>query len=66
MVDYIGNKQVGTVSGFCVSFNGYAMRKRGPVLVSMFNPIGTVITVVISRFLGHTIVIGRYDTILMH
>ncbi|KAL7595034.1 hypothetical protein Lser_V15G30554 [Lactuca serriola] len=49
---------VGTVSGFCVSFNGYAMRKRGPVLVSMFNPIGTVITVVISRFLGHSIAIG--------
>ncbi|KAL4565650.1 hypothetical protein LXL04_029753 [Taraxacum kok-saghyz] len=48
----------GTVSGFCVSFNGYAMKKRGPVLVSMFNPIGAVITVVISRFLGHSISIG--------
>ncbi|KAI3689686.1 hypothetical protein L2E82_47651 [Cichorium intybus] len=48
----------GTVSGVCVSFNGYAMKKRGPVLVSMFNPIGAVITVAISRFLGHSIAIG--------
>ncbi|GLT91075.1 hypothetical protein SLE2022_089830 [Rubroshorea leprosula] len=49
----------GTVSGVCVSFNGWAMKKRGPVLVSMFNPIGTVISVILSIItLGDTINIG--------
>lgn len=49
----------GTVSGACVSFNGWAMKKRGPVLVSMFSPIGTVLSVVISVItLGDTISFG--------
>ncbi|XWS49112.1 hypothetical protein CRYUN_Cryun13aG0135800 [Craigia yunnanensis] len=49
----------GAVSGACVSFNGWAMKKRGPVLVSMFSPIGTVITIVISFItLGETISLG--------
>ncbi|KAG5248853.1 WAT1-related protein [Salix suchowensis] len=34
----------GAVGGACVSFNGWAMKKRGPVLVAVFNPIGTVIS----------------------
>ncbi|KAL2545265.1 WAT1-related protein [Forsythia ovata] len=38
----------GSVSGLCVSFNAWAMKKRGPVMVSIFNPLGTVITVVLS------------------
>ncbi|KAE8683786.1 WAT1-related protein [Hibiscus syriacus] len=49
----------GAVSGICVSFNGWAMKKRGPVLVSMFCPIGTVVTVVLSFItLGQTISLG--------
>ncbi|KAK6262886.1 hypothetical protein QUC31_008702 [Theobroma cacao] len=49
----------GTVGGACVSFNGWAMRKRGPVLVSMFSPIGTVISVILSFVtLGETISLG--------
>ncbi|KAE8712947.1 WAT1-related protein [Hibiscus syriacus] len=49
----------GALSGMCVSFNGWAMKKRGPVLVSMFCPIGTVITVVLSFFtLGQSISLG--------
>ncbi|XWS61996.1 hypothetical protein CRYUN_Cryun07bG0173000 [Craigia yunnanensis] len=49
----------GAVGGTCVSFNGWAMKKRGPVLVSMFSPIGTVITVILSFItLGETISLG--------
>ncbi|GAB2274174.1 hypothetical protein Dimus_008942 [Dionaea muscipula] len=49
----------GIVIGTCVSFNGWAMKKRGPVLVSMFSPISTVVTVVISVItLGDTIHFG--------
>ena len=53
----------GTISGACVSFNGWAMKKRGPVLVSMFSPIGTVCSLVLSVItLGESINIGRYIT----
>ncbi|KAG5592894.1 hypothetical protein H5410_043408 [Solanum commersonii] len=38
----------GIVSGACVSFNNWAMKKRGPVLVSVFSPVGTLLTVVLS------------------
>ncbi|XP_030515298.1 WAT1-related protein At5g47470 isoform X1 [Rhodamnia argentea] len=49
----------GVVSGLTVSFNGWAMKKRGPVLVSMFSPIGTVCSVVLSVFtIGDTIKLG--------
>ncbi|XP_022737771.1 WAT1-related protein At5g47470 [Durio zibethinus] len=49
----------GAVSGACVSFNGWAMKKRGPVLVSLFSPIGTVITVALSFVtLGETLSLG--------
>ncbi|KAL4361126.1 hypothetical protein GQ457_04G039330 [Hibiscus cannabinus] len=49
----------GAVGGACVSFNGWAMKKRGPVLVSMFGPIGTVISVVLSFItLGDTVSFG--------
>lgn len=52
--------QGGAVSGACVSFNGWAMKKRGPVLVSMFNPISTVCSVILSVVtLGDTVKIGR-------
>ncbi|XP_021901893.1 WAT1-related protein At5g47470-like [Carica papaya] len=49
----------GSVSGACVSFNGWAMKKKGPVLVSMFNPIGTIVSVIISVVtLGEIINLG--------
>ncbi|WCJ25912.1 Nodulin MtN21 /EamA-like transporter family protein [Euphorbia peplus] len=49
----------GGVGGACVSFNGWAMKKRGPVLVSMFSPISTVVSVILSIFtIGDTIKIG--------
>ncbi|XP_065858877.1 WAT1-related protein At5g47470 [Euphorbia lathyris] len=49
----------GGVGGACVSFNGWAMKKRGPVLVSMFSPISTVVSVILSIVtLGDTIKIG--------
>ncbi|GAB2224531.1 hypothetical protein Droror1_Dr00005293 [Drosera rotundifolia] len=49
----------GTVIGTSVSFNGWAMKKRGPVLVSMFSPISTVVSVVLGVVsLGDTIHIG--------
>ncbi|CAN1333572.1 WAT1-related protein At5g47470 [Linum perenne] len=56
----------GAVGGACVSFNGWAMKKRGPVLVSMFSPIGTVISVVLSVItLGDTINIGSLCGMLL-
>ncbi|XP_016489069.1 WAT1-related protein At5g47470-like isoform X1 [Nicotiana tabacum] len=49
----------GIVSGACVSFNNWAMKKRGPVLVSVFSPVGTVLTVVLSAItLSDTITMG--------
>lgn len=49
----------GTISGACVSFNGWAMKKRGPVLVSMFNPISTVISAILSAItLDDTLSLG--------
>lgn len=44
-----------------MSFNGWAMKKRGPVLVSMFSPVGTVCSVVLSLVtLGESVTVGRY------
>ena len=55
------------MSGLCVSFNGWAMKEKGPVLVSMFNPIGTVISVILSVLtLGESISIGRYTYIYIN
>lgn len=49
----------GIVSGVCFSFNGWAMKKRGPVLVSMFSPIATVCSAILSVItLGDSINLG--------
>ncbi|PSR91584.1 WAT1-related protein [Actinidia chinensis var. chinensis] len=48
----------GTLNGGCVSFNGWAMKKRGPVFVSVFSPIATVISVIFSF-----ITTGEYITL---
>ncbi|CAL1375844.1 unnamed protein product [Linum trigynum] len=65
--DLVGYSLVGgAVGGACVSFNGWAMKKRGPVLVAMFSPIGTVISVVLSVVtLGETINIGSLSGMLL-
>ncbi|MBA0684752.1 hypothetical protein Goari_026315 [Gossypium aridum] len=56
----------GAMGGASVSFNGWAMKKRGPVFVSMFNPTGTVITVVFSFItLGETISLGSFAGMLL-
>ncbi|KAI3468954.1 hypothetical protein Pfo_025617 [Paulownia fortunei] len=49
----------GSVSGMCISFNAWAMKKRGPVMVSIFNPLGTVISAIFSVItLGESIGVG--------
>ncbi|XP_057443730.1 WAT1-related protein At5g47470 [Lotus japonicus] len=56
----------GAVSGISLSFNGWALKKRGPVFVSMFNPIGTVCSVIFSVIsLGETINIGSLGGMLI-
>ncbi|MCD7446915.1 hypothetical protein HAX54_018886 [Datura stramonium] len=56
----------GVVSGACVSFNNWAMKKRGPVLVSVFSPVGTLLTVVLSAVtLKDTITIGSLAGMLL-
>ncbi|KAH1267411.1 hypothetical protein AAZX31_01G195100 [Glycine max] len=52
----------GAVSGICLSFNGWALKKKGPVFVSMFSPIGTVCSVIFSVVtLEDTINIGSLE-----
>nr|KJB37639.1 hypothetical protein B456_006G213800 [Gossypium raimondii] len=56
----------GAMGGASVSFSGWAMKKRGPVFVSMFSPIGTVIAVVFSFItLGETISLGSFAGMLL-
>ncbi|XP_010258924.1 PREDICTED: WAT1-related protein At5g47470 isoform X2 [Nelumbo nucifera] len=50
---------LGVFSGLCTSFSAWAVKKRGPVFVSMFNPIGTVSSVTLSAItLGDYITLG--------
>ncbi|CAL0313745.1 unnamed protein product [Lupinus luteus] len=56
----------GTVNGICLSFHGWALKKKGPVLVSMFSPIGTVCSVIFSYVtLGDTINIGSFGGMIL-
>ncbi|KAK4389575.1 WAT1-related protein [Sesamum angolense] len=56
----------GSVSGMCVSFNSWAMKKRGPVVVSIFNPLATVISAIFSLLtFGESISVGREEGLLM-
>ncbi|XP_044487403.1 WAT1-related protein At5g47470-like isoform X2 [Mangifera indica] len=57
---------VGFISGAALSFNGWAMKKRGPVLVSVFAPISTIISVVFTAVtLGDTINIGSFAGMIL-
>ncbi|XP_047965350.1 WAT1-related protein At5g47470 [Salvia hispanica] len=55
----------GGISGMCVSVNAWAMKKRGPVVVSIFNPLGTVISAAISISLGDSISAGSLAGMLV-
>lgn len=51
----------GAVNGVCISFSSWAIKKKGPVLVSMFSPIGTVCSAIFSVVtIGVTISVGSY------
>ncbi|URD84701.1 hypothetical protein MUK42_02158 [Musa troglodytarum] len=53
----------GVVMGTCMAFQGWCITKKGPVLVSIFCPIQTVSTVVVSAaLLGQIISLGRVLT----
>ena len=54
------NVQAGIVNGLSIAFQAWCVKKRGPVLVSMFSPVGTVCSVIVSGLtLGEPITIGR-------
>ncbi|MED6157041.1 hypothetical protein PIB30_019702 [Stylosanthes scabra] len=56
----------GAASGICLGFNGWALKKKGPVLVSMFSPIATVCSVIFSFVtLGDTINFGSVAGMLL-
>uniref|UniRef100_A0A7N0VHW1 WAT1-related protein n=1 Tax=Kalanchoe fedtschenkoi TaxID=63787 RepID=A0A7N0VHW1_KALFE len=56
----------GVLNGSCTSFNGWALSRKGPVFVSMFNPISTVISAAISIIsLGDTISFGSLAGMLL-
>lgn len=59
---WILNSQSGAVTGISLSFSGWALEKRGPVLVSMFSPVGTVCSIIFSIVTqgDSTVNIGRY------
>lgn len=47
-------------SAFQVGVSSWCLKKTGPVFVSMFKPLGIVITVVVGIiFLGETFYLGR-------
>lgn len=52
----------GVVSSACVAFQAWALKKKGPVVVSMFSPTQTVGSAVFSAiFLGRVVKPGRYS-----
>ncbi|XP_078148498.1 WAT1-related protein At5g47470-like [Carex rostrata] len=47
---------VGSVTGsICIAFNTWAVKKKGPVMVSMFSPISTVGSAILSAIYLHQI-----------
>ncbi|KAJ3678686.1 hypothetical protein LUZ60_002489 [Juncus effusus] len=48
--------QGSVVSSICVAFNTWAVKKKGPVMVSMFSPTSTVGSVIFSAIYLHQIV----------
>lgn len=49
------------MSGGGLSFNAWVMKRKGPVIVSLFSPIATVVCVVVSAFtMEESLNLGRY------
>ncbi|ERN00740.1 hypothetical protein AMTRI_Chr13g83660 [Amborella trichopoda] len=49
----------GFVNGLCTTFHAWSVKKRGPVLVSVFSPVGTVCSAILSMLLlGEALHIG--------
>nr|GMD94238.1 WAT1-related protein At5g47470 [Ipomoea batatas] len=58
-LEIIGFSKAGCISGASTSFNAWAMKKRGPVMVAVFGPVGTVISIMLSVIiLGDSVTIG--------
>ncbi|XP_054810263.1 WAT1-related protein At5g47470-like isoform X2 [Prosopis cineraria] len=55
----------GGLGGICLSFNGWALKKRGPVLVSMFSPVATVTSLLSSFTLGYSTNLGSIVGMLL-
>eukprot|EP00262_Sarcandra_glabra_P007447 TRINITY_DN2026_c0_g1_i3.p1 TRINITY_DN2026_c0_g1~~TRINITY_DN2026_c0_g1_i3.p1 ORF type:complete len:366 (+),score=45.84 TRINITY_DN2026_c0_g1_i3:167-1264(+) len=56
----------GIVNGVCVAFHAWCVKKRGPVLVSMFNPVGTVCSAVLSALiLGDSPTLGSMSGMIL-
>ncbi|MED6121478.1 hypothetical protein PIB30_030547 [Stylosanthes scabra] len=51
----------GAINGVCISYSNWAIKKKGPVLVSMFSPIGTVCSAIFSVLtIGVSLNVGSY------
>lgn len=49
------------MSGGGLTFNAWVIKRKGPVLVSLFSPIATVVCVVVSAFSrDDSFNLGRY------
>lgn len=49
------------MSGGGLSFNAWVIKRKGPVIVSLFSPIATVVCVVVSAFtMEESFNLGRY------
>lgn len=49
------------MSGGGLSFNAWVIKRKGPVVVSLFSPIATVVCVIVSAFsMDDSFNLGRY------
>lgn len=56
----------GVVNGITLSFQTWSMKKRGPVLVSMFSPLGTLCSVILTALtLGEAVTLGSMSAMLV-
>lgn len=57
-------KQGVVISGIVTYLQLWCMEARGPVFVTLFNPLSTLLVAVLSYFvLGEKLYIGRYDVL---
>ncbi|KAK1272374.1 WAT1-related protein [Acorus gramineus] len=56
----------GIVNGLCIGFQVWSVKKRGPVLVSMFSPVGTVCSAILSALtLGQPMTISSIGGMIL-